>query len=161
MQDICQELSCETRLRLPLPSGAGKTLKMVFGVIMAALAVLMGALAMLLCRSVSWALKTWSDLSIEEIVYHLKMPMEGTNSGMILDYIQSCVIFSICVATGLTAVFLLLRHKKKIYHITQVVTVGAAMLSGGGQFGISGMLSISLLMWKDRIHILHLLMTIM
>lgn len=132
MQDICQELSCETRLRLPLPSGAGKTLKMVFGVIMAALAVLMGALAMLLCRSVSWALKTWSDLSIEEIVYHLKMPMEGTNSGMILDYIQSCVIFSICVATGLTAVFLLLRHKKKIYHITQVVTVGAAMLSGGG-----------------------------
>ena len=45
------------------------------------MAVLIGALAVFICRSVIWVLTTWNDLTMEEIVFHLKMPMEGTNSG--------------------------------------------------------------------------------
>lgn len=130
MEGVCQGQVYRALPRLPEANGIKKVLLKILSVVLTVFAVLLGALAILICRSVSWALKTWSDLSIEEIVYHLKMPLEGTNSDMIMDYVKYCVILSICVAVGLAVAFILVRRRKRIYHITRVTTVGTAVLIG-------------------------------
>lgn len=78
-----------------------------------ALAVFIGALAVLVCRSVVWVLNTWNNLTMEEIVYHLKMPMEGTNSGMILDYLLFSALPALITAGVLGLLLYLLRNRKK------------------------------------------------
>lgn len=38
-----------------------------------------------------WALETWQNLSADEVVFHLKAPVEGTNEDLILDAVQKCL----------------------------------------------------------------------
>lgn len=99
------------------------------------LAVLFGTLAMLIFRSVFWVLKTWNNLSMEELVFHLQAPLEGTNEGMVWDFFWSCGLISIIVLIVLTAAFIILRKKKNIYYSTMMgvllVSIAAAGLSIG------------------------------
>lgn len=44
-----------------------------------------------------WALDTWAELSIDEIIFHLKVPIEGTNEDLILDAIRVCLPTGILV----------------------------------------------------------------
>ena len=39
--------------------------------------------AVLICFSIKWMFDTWTNLSMEELVYHLTAPLEGTNEEMI------------------------------------------------------------------------------
>jgi len=93
------------------------------------LVVVLGTISVLICRSVFWVLKTWNDLSMEEIVYHLKMPLEGTNGDMIVDYITYCVIFTVFAAFILVTLFVVLRHKEMLNKIAKcLVSVTAATI---------------------------------
>ena len=78
------------------------------------LAVLLGTLAMLIGRSVFWVLKTWNNLSMEELIFHIQAPLEGTNEGMVKEYILSCGIISIVVFIVLIAAFVILEEEKYI-----------------------------------------------
>ncbi len=91
--------------------------------------VLIGFLAMLIFRSAFWMLKTWNHLSMEELVFHLKSPLQGTNEGMIKDYIVSCLIISIVVAVVLVAVFIYIRHNRLAHHITVLTTLVISALT--------------------------------
>ena len=42
-------------------------------------------LASLLCLSIRWMFETWANLSMDELMYHLNAPLEGTNEGMIKE----------------------------------------------------------------------------
>lgn len=75
-------------------------------------------------------LKTWSNLSMEELVFHLKAPLEGTNSSMIVNYITYCVILTVFVAVLLAVVFVWLRKKRNAYYITMAVTFVCSMTLG-------------------------------
>ena len=68
-------------------------------------------------RSVIWVLKTWNNLSMEEIVYHLKMPLEGTNDDIIWDYIFYCAAAAVLAAVILTCLLILMRKKKRFYRV--------------------------------------------
>ena len=76
--------------------------KKIAGVIGKIFWVILGTLAVLIFRSVIWVLKTWNNLSMEEIVYHLKMPLEGTNDDIIWDYIFYCAAAAVLAAVILT-----------------------------------------------------------
>lgn len=56
-----------------------------------AVTLLLGMLATILCTSAAWMLDTWQHLSMEELLYQLNAPIEGTNVEMIEDYVISCV----------------------------------------------------------------------
>ena len=79
------------------------------------LLVLTAALAVLVWRSVIWVLKTWNNLTVEEIIYHLRMPLEGTNSDMIWDYVRYCVVAAAITAVCVSLVLFLLKRRRKIY----------------------------------------------
>lgn len=62
-----------------------------------------------------WVMDTWGLLSIDEIIFHLTVPIEGTNSDVIMDGINAClplvvliVLFMIAFAVGMR------KHKLKL-----------------------------------------------
>ena len=55
------------------------------------IAVLISVAAAILCLSIGWMFDTWSNLSMDELMYHLTAPLEGTNMGMVKEYINLCI----------------------------------------------------------------------
>lgn len=75
------------------------------------ISVLLITLAGLLSFSIAWMFKTWTNLSMEELVFHLKVPLEGTNEDMIIEYIQSCAVPTVIIF--LTAMAIIAAYRKK------------------------------------------------
>lgn len=90
------------------------------------LVIVFSMLSMLLGSSISWMFKTWNHLSMDELLYQLNAPIEGTNTGMIKDYIQYCIPGVLVVFLIVLAVVIGLWKKGKWYHIT---LVGIVLLS--------------------------------
>lgn len=44
--------------------------------------IILETLAILLACSTRWMFRTWTNLSMDELVYHLTAPLEGTNTDM-------------------------------------------------------------------------------
>lgn len=64
------------------------------------LSILLLFLAVLMIRSTDWAINTFNSLDFSEIVYHLKVPIEGTSSTILLSFFTDSFLYSI-VVTGL------------------------------------------------------------
>jgi len=60
-------------------------------------------LSSLLYFSLRWLLSNWSELSVEEILYHLKAPMQGASSGLLRSYL----LFALLPSLLLLLLFLL------------------------------------------------------
>ena len=56
------------------------------------LTVFIAGLSVLLALSVRWMFATWTNLSMDELVYHLTAPLDGTNTDMIWDYVRVCAV---------------------------------------------------------------------
>ena len=53
---------------------------------------------LLLSFSAKWALQTWVDLTVDELIYHLKSPMEGVGDGLIGKFVLSCLLPALVIA---------------------------------------------------------------
>lgn len=100
------------------------------------IAVLVGTLSTLTISSLIWLLHTWNDLSMEELVYHIKSPMTGASRDMVLDYIHSCIPVTLFVLFLL--VFIIIKTKKnKKYNrifIALAITLSFISLFGYGYY---------------------------
>lgn len=94
----------------------------IINTILTVLAALVGGAAMLAYRSYAWASSTWSELSMDEIIYHMKTTVEGADD-MIGQYIRSCVIISVVTVVVLLLLFFLLRRIPVAYHLLQVIVI--------------------------------------
>ena len=72
--------------------------KAVLVVIGTILSVLLTTIATLLCFSIKWMFDTWTNLSMDELVYHMTAPLEGTNEGMIQEYLDICAVPAILMS---------------------------------------------------------------
>ena len=95
-------------------------------VIMAIVSFIVIMLAILVCFSIKWMFNTWANLSMDELVYHLTAPLEGTNEEMIRQYIGACAVPTILIMAGISALVVLGRKKEKSYWR---VIVGAVVIS--------------------------------
>ena len=41
--------------------------------------------------TVEWLYDTFGNLSMDEIIFHLKVPMEGTNTDIIFSFMKQCL----------------------------------------------------------------------
>lgn len=71
--------------------------------------------AVLICFSIKWMFDTWTNLSMEELVYHLTAPLEGTNEEMIWQYVRVCVVPTILIMAGISTLVVFGRKKEKPY----------------------------------------------
>ena len=69
---------------------------------------------------------TWTNLSMEELVYHLTAPLEGTNEEMIWQYVRVCVVPTILIMAGISTLVVFGRKKEKPYWR---VIAGAVVIS--------------------------------
>ena len=82
--------------------------------------------AVLICFSIKWMFDTWTNLSMEELVYHLTAPLEGTNEEMIWQYVRVCVVPTILIMAGISTLVVFGRKKEKPYWR---VIAGAVVIS--------------------------------
>lgn len=69
----------------------------------------------LLTLTLGWVFSTWPKLSMDELVYTLNAPLEGTGTGMILSYVRVCLLPAIILTLGTG--WLLKLYKKR--HLPQ------------------------------------------
>lgn len=91
-------------------------------VILLVISILCGFLGALIYGSSRWVLNTWAHLSMDEIVFHLKVPVEGTNKGLIQDYLNVCLSVSI-VALFAVIVIMIGVWKTPIFRYVIMATV--------------------------------------
>ena len=49
-------------------------------------------LTLLIFTSVLWAVRTWSSLTMDEILFQITAPLQGTGGGMIASFIWHCAV---------------------------------------------------------------------
>ena len=75
------------------------------------LMILVSVLGFILYNLGNWVLGTWGLLSIDEIIFHLKVPLDGTNSDVVLDGINACVPLAVLVL--FLSIFLIIGLRNK------------------------------------------------
>lgn len=100
-------------------------------IVIAIIFIIITAATTLCGFSIRWLLKTWTSLSMEELVYHLQVPLEGTNESMVAEYIKVCLIPTIIVALFVMVGMFLLRKKKKTFRVFVFICLGISICMGG------------------------------
>ena len=99
------------------------------------LTVLLITISTLLAFSVKWMFKTWTSLSMDELVYHLTTPLEGTNTDMIKVYCNQCAVPAILVLAFAVILVLANRKKEKVFRrvilFLSIAAVGIASVTIG------------------------------
>lgn len=75
------------------------------------LMILISVLGFILYNLGNWVLDTGGLLSIDEIIFHLKVPLDGTNSDVVLDGINACVPLAVLVL--FLSIFLIIGLRNK------------------------------------------------
>lgn len=89
------------------------------------LAIVLMSLAAFLTFLVRWLFKTWTGLTMNELIYHLTTPLEGVNDEMITDGIMQCAVPAGIVCMLIIAVFTFAARHRKIYK--KVLGVGCCI----------------------------------
>lgn len=71
--------------------------------------VLLLALAVFLITTARWAFTMWSNLKLEEIIFELTTPLQGTGSDIIRAFLLQCVLPAVIAAVCMT-LFLVWKH---------------------------------------------------
>lgn len=94
----------------------------IIGKIITIITIIIVGLMVLLTFSIHWIIKTWANLSMEELVYHLQVPLEGTNESMVTEYIKVCLIPAIiALLLVITGMFFLRKGRKHFAFLYAVV----------------------------------------
>lgn len=89
------------------------------------LTVFIAGLSVLLALSVRWMFATWTNLSMDELVYHLTAPLDGTNTDMIWDYVRVCAVPTILVIFFLILILIAWRKKEKVHLFRGIINLTA------------------------------------
>ena len=85
--------------------------KKILLIIGAVLGALLSTIGTLLYFSIKWMFKTWTNLTMDELVYHMTAPLEGTNDGMIQEYLDVCAVPAILMLLLVVILFIAWRTK--------------------------------------------------
>lgn len=104
----------------------GKKALLIIGTI---LAVLLSTIGTLLCFSIKWMFNTWTNLSMDELMYHLTAPLKGTNEGMIQEYMNVCAAPTILILMLVIVLLFVCRKDKKKYLIVVIAAMSIAVIA--------------------------------
>ena len=80
---------------------------------------------------VVWLLTSWASLSYDEIIYHLKVPLEGANPGMVASAVVWYALPAVLLTVGAIVMVVMLRKRERVRRIVIAVSLIVAMLLGG------------------------------
>lgn len=68
---------------------------------------------------------------MDELMYHLTAPLEGTNESMIQEYLNSCAVPAILILFLVVILFTGFRKRKKVYNLIMAVCIIVPLLAAG------------------------------
>ena len=71
--------------------------------------------------TIDWLYETFGHLSMDEIIFHLKVPMQGTNTDIIFKFIKQC-LWKVIIPTAIIAFALIYPMVKDIKIIREIHT---------------------------------------
>lgn len=80
-------------------------------------------ISLLIATSISWMFRTWTGLTMNELMFHIQSPIEGTDTGIIISYIVSCLLVTAGIIVFITILYRFVKRKKGI------ILLSAAVLS--------------------------------
>lgn len=80
-------------------------------------------IALLLLESIEWFDRTIGNLTIEQIVFHLKVPLQGTNSDIIWQYIIQVIPLAIVISFAIMIVINYFRKKERAKYAGTIILV--------------------------------------
>lgn len=104
--------------------------KKILLIIGAILGSLLSTIGTLLYFSIKWMFKTWTNLTMDELVYHMTAPLEGTNDGMIQEYLDVCAVPAILMLLLVVILFIAWRTKKRWYVVMGASIIVPIIVSG-------------------------------
>ena len=102
--------------------------KTVLKKILKILILLFAFLSGLLFLTVVWLIRTWSELSASEIIFHLTQSLEGTNQEMVMSYLFKYLLPALIAMGAAIAVALYAHKKAKAKVVYLIYLVGTLML---------------------------------
>lgn len=95
------------------------------------LVVCFSTLCMLLCLSLVWMFRTWPYLTMQELMFQIQSPIQGTSRAMIENYIIFCIPLTLIVCIADVVGMVRLRKRKKLYRVlVSVILVFSAAILG-------------------------------
>ncbi len=104
--------------------------KKILLIIGAILGALLSTIGTLLYFSIKWMFKTWTNLTMDELAYHMTAPLEGTNDGMIQEYLDVCAVPAILMLLLVVILFIAWRTKKRWYVVMGASIIVPIIVSG-------------------------------
>lgn len=77
-------------------------------------ASLLTFLSLIIYKLAEWVLDTWGLLSIDEIIFHLEAPLEGTNTDVMIEGVNACLPMATLVGMMIITFTIGMRKKKLI-----------------------------------------------
>ncbi|MBO4862771.1 MAG: sulfatase-like hydrolase/transferase [Eubacterium sp.] len=81
-----------------------------------------------LFMTVVWLIRTWSDLTAGEIIYHMTQPINGTNPDMVVSYLLKYLLPVLIVMAPVIALAIFAGKKKKALLVYIIYFAGAICL---------------------------------
>jgi phosphoglycerol transferase len=75
-----------------------------------------------------WMMTTWSNMTIYEIIYHLKSPLQGTGDSMVSSFILKVILPDLAVTLGIGLIFYLIKGTKP-RRLTRIILPCACLVS--------------------------------
>ena len=108
----------------------------LFAAVETMLLLISALIAPLLFFSVQWMFHTWNHLSMDELIFHLQSPLEGTNTEMVQEYLRECLAPALIIFLAV-AVFVSACSKKKWryrYFFNGVILTAMLIVVGGSTY---------------------------
>ncbi|NLC55074.1 MAG: sulfatase-like hydrolase/transferase, partial [Erysipelothrix sp.] len=74
-------------------------------------------IGVLVVSSTNWFITTFDELSLDEIIFHLKVPMTGSNSDFLLSYIKGPLLNSLLIFLLITSFYYIILRFLKYFEI--------------------------------------------
>lgn len=94
------------------------------------LMLIVSLIGVIIYNLANWVLDTWGLLSIDEIIFHLKVPLEGTNSEVVADGVNACLPLAILVLLLGIALISGMKDRKKASCLCLLLIACIAVGSG-------------------------------
>ena len=93
--------------------------------------ILFSTLCVLICMSIIWMFRTWPYLTMQELMFQIRSPMEGTSEVMIEDYIRFCLPLTLIAFLAVAVCLIRSRKRKRLYWAIAagILMISAAVLS--------------------------------
>ena len=99
--------------------------------------VFMIFLAVFLVLSIYWLKENTGNVTLEQLIFHLKVPMKGTNTDMVWDYMKWTFLRVFIIVIAIGAIIILFEHfskiqrekkKKILYMFSKIVLVTSVVI---------------------------------